>query len=98
LRAVFEAPGLVAGFDDLAVMGEPVEQRGGQHMLVCLTNLTARLHGVVRAIQVDVEGDISVVRPNGAGPIDAMEGLENLATWANGGRIYHPSSPYHSYP
>lgn len=58
-----------------------------QHMLVCLTNLTARLHGVVRAIQVDVEGDISVVRPNGAGPIDAMEGLENLATWANGGRI-----------
>jgi len=58
-----------------------------QHMLVCLTNLTARLHGVVRAIQVDVEGDISVVRPNGADPIDAMEGLENLATWANGGRI-----------
>jgi hypothetical protein len=29
LRAVFEAPGLVASFDDLAVMGEPVEQRGG---------------------------------------------------------------------
>jgi hypothetical protein len=26
--AVFEAPGLVAGFDDLAVMDEPVEQRG----------------------------------------------------------------------
>ncbi len=29
LRAVFEAPGLVACFNDLAVMGEPVEQRGG---------------------------------------------------------------------
>lgn len=29
LRAVFEAPGLVASFDDLAVMGEPVEQRSG---------------------------------------------------------------------
>jgi hypothetical protein len=29
LRGVFEAPGLVASFDDLAVMGEPVEQRGG---------------------------------------------------------------------
>ena len=27
--AVFEAPAFVAGFDDLAVMGEPVEQRGG---------------------------------------------------------------------
>ena len=29
LRAVFEAPGFVAGLDDLAVVGEPVEQRGG---------------------------------------------------------------------
>ena len=29
LRAVLEAPTLVAGFDDLAVMGEAVEQRGG---------------------------------------------------------------------
>ena len=28
LSAVFEAPGLVSGLDDLAVMGEPVEQRG----------------------------------------------------------------------
>ena len=27
--AVFGAPGLVAGFDDLAMMGEAVEQRGG---------------------------------------------------------------------
>jgi hypothetical protein len=27
--AVFEAPGLVAGFDDLAVMGEAVEECGG---------------------------------------------------------------------
>jgi hypothetical protein len=26
--AVFKAPALVAGFDDFAVMGEPVEQRG----------------------------------------------------------------------
>lgn len=25
----FEAPGLVASVDDLAVMGEPVKQRGG---------------------------------------------------------------------
>lgn len=29
LRAVFEAPGLVAGLDDLAVMREPVEQCRG---------------------------------------------------------------------
>lgn len=28
LGAVFEAPALVAGFDDLAVMGEPIEERG----------------------------------------------------------------------
>jgi hypothetical protein len=28
LRAVFEAPGLVASLDDFAVMGQPVEQRG----------------------------------------------------------------------
>ena len=28
LRAVFEAPAFVAGFDDFAVMGEPVEERG----------------------------------------------------------------------
>ena len=27
--AVFEAPGLVAGFDDLAVMGEAVQESGG---------------------------------------------------------------------
>ena len=27
--AVLEAPGLVAGLDDLTVMGEPVEERGG---------------------------------------------------------------------
>ncbi len=27
--AVLEAPGVVAGLDDLAVVGEPVEQRGG---------------------------------------------------------------------
>jgi hypothetical protein len=26
--AVLEAPGIVAGLDDLAVVGEPVEQRG----------------------------------------------------------------------
>ena len=29
LDAVFKAPAVVAGFDDIAVMGEPVEQRGG---------------------------------------------------------------------
>ena len=27
--AVFEAPALVAGLDDVAVVGEPVEERGG---------------------------------------------------------------------
>ena len=27
--AVLEAPALVAGLDDVAVMGQPVEQRGG---------------------------------------------------------------------
>ena len=27
--SVFEAPGLVAGFDDFAMMGQAVEQRGG---------------------------------------------------------------------
>ena len=27
--SVLEAPVFVAGFDDLAVMGEPVEERGG---------------------------------------------------------------------
>lgn len=27
--AVFEAPGLVSGLDDFAVVGEAVEQRGG---------------------------------------------------------------------
>ena len=29
LRAVLEAPGFVAGLDDLAMVGEPIEQRGG---------------------------------------------------------------------
>ncbi len=28
LRSVFEAPAFVSGFDDLAVMGKAVEQRG----------------------------------------------------------------------
>ena len=27
--AVLEAPGFIAGLDDVAVMGEPVQQRGG---------------------------------------------------------------------
>jgi hypothetical protein len=29
LDAVFKEPALVAGLDDVAVVGEPVEQRGG---------------------------------------------------------------------
>ena len=29
LRAALEAPGFVSGLDDLAMMGEAVEQRGG---------------------------------------------------------------------
>ncbi|WP_108398320.1 ThiF family adenylyltransferase [Devosia submarina] len=60
---------------------------GRQHMLVCLINLLARLHGVVRDIRLSVEGNISVIRPNAAGVAHAIDALESLATWANGGRI-----------
>ena len=36
--AVLEAPALVAGLDDVAVVGEPVEQRGGH---LCVAGLKA---------------------------------------------------------
>ncbi|ESX82759.1 MULTISPECIES: ThiF family adenylyltransferase [unclassified Mesorhizobium] len=58
-----------------------------QHLLVCLVNLLARLHGLVGSIRVAVKGEMTVVTPNGAGPANAFQAVENLASWANGGRI-----------
>lgn len=58
-----------------------------QHLMVCLVNLLSRLHGSVKAIQLDVAGDIIVPLPNGARPGNAFEVMKEMARWANGDRI-----------
>jgi hypothetical protein len=58
-----------------------------QHLLVCLVNLLSRLHGSVKAILLDVDGDIIVPLPNGAPPGNAIEAMQQMARWANGDRI-----------
>ena len=39
-----------------------------QHLLVCLVNLLARLHGSVKSIQLEVEGQITAACPHKAAP------------------------------
>lgn len=58
-----------------------------QHLLVCLVNLLARLHGSVKTIQLEVSGDITVPLPHAAPLGGVFAAMENLAAWANGGRI-----------
>ncbi|RUM13497.1 hypothetical protein EFD56_27985 [Rhizobium phaseoli] len=58
-----------------------------QHLLVCLVNLLVRLHGSVESVQLEVDGNIAVAMPHMAPPCDALHAMDNLATWANGGRI-----------
>lgn len=84
----------IAGLGD-ATRPLTVEIRAGslgdgvarQHLLVCLINLLARLHGSVEAIHLDVSGDLTIALPNGSPAGEAFQALASLAAWANGGRI-----------
>ncbi|MDV4158859.1 MULTISPECIES: ThiF family adenylyltransferase [Rhizobium] len=58
-----------------------------QHLLVCLINLIARLHGSVKAIQLQAEDHLVVALPHIRGKILAFEAMASLAVWVNGGRI-----------
>jgi len=53
LRPALEAPGFVPGLDDLAMVGEPVEQRGGHF-------------GIAENARPFAEGEISVDDDRGA--------------------------------
>lgn len=59
----------------------------GQHLLVCITNLLARLHGSVGHIILDARGTIEVVMPHHTTSQAAYEAMADLALWANGGAI-----------
>ncbi|PDT35838.1 MULTISPECIES: ThiF family adenylyltransferase [Sinorhizobium] len=67
--------------------GQLGNQLARQHLLVCLVNLLARLHGSVKTIKLQVSGDITVPLPHAPPLGNAFAAMENLAAWANGGRI-----------
>jgi len=72
--AVFEAPAFVAGLDDLAVMGQPVEKRGG-HL------------SVAKDARPFAEGEIGGDDDQGA-LIEAADQVEQqLATGLSEGKI-----------
>ncbi|MCS3929300.1 hypothetical protein M2175_004331 [Bradyrhizobium elkanii] len=72
--AAFEAPAVIAGFDDVTVMGQPIEQRGGHF-------------GVAEHARPFAEGEIGGHDDGGAliEPADEVE--EKLATGLGEGQI-----------
>ena len=78
----------IAGLGD-AARPLTVEIRAGslgagvarQHLLICLINLLARLHGSVEAIHLDVSGDLTIALPNGS---PAGEHFRPLQAWPHG--------------
>ncbi|TAT96172.1 hypothetical protein ELI55_27040 (plasmid) [Rhizobium ruizarguesonis] len=63
------------------------DSQPAQHLLVCLVNLLARLHGSVSRIEIAVEGEFSVAVPQAVSSRNAFDALVEMARWANGDRI-----------